>query len=409
MYNSVIVAVFVVVMLNFGSCKATRSSASEARPFKIGTHYYNGLPKWSREGHNLYFLTSVSGLGKEAFTDLAKWRLNSRPDDVEWLTSKQFIFLFRLSEVQNMVSIVRMDRDTGDNVVSILDTSQGRIFDLATHRMQAFPPFVWQSAEEVRALDAGQLYRLNRGQWKAVEGAGKYEECQDVKYEPLRTPEGSFLLFLCARRSGFLKVLSLPDGKEERIGLPEGGTPYDVAVHPRQPVFAVAVSHTWKITDPAHRIYIFERRENGWNVRTTLPTGTYLVRFVGWAGDTLCWHEISLSDPDYSGEGFFRLTDGKMERAETQRLIVGVSDTALFYSPSPIKGFVRKRGTQLWARALSNGGRDIFLLEEGQVRNADVSADGRWIAVEVRRNPSIPFADVWVMQNPLWKDEVLEK
>lgn len=354
----------------------------------------------------MYFLASVSAFGKEAFTDLARWRLHSAPDRVEWLTSGQFIFQFRPSNVSNLISLVRMNPSSGDNTVAILDLDTRIVTDLATHKQRAVSPYLWQSGDRIFALDAGRVYRLMDSRWVPVENTPSAEECQNLKYEQVHTGENMSLLFLCVRKNGFVRLYDLNTGQAQSFLLPPASEPYDISSHPHLPIVAFAVSGVWKTTEPVHRILIYELKEDEWTLRTFISTGRHLVRFVGWAGERLFWQELSLADPDYSGEGSYLLTSDTASRSKTNRLVIAVSESAFFTVPAARKYFVRKSGKQLWAESLDSSRERVLLLERGQVRHADVSPDGRWIAVEVRQDPSIPYADLWVVENPFWESEV---
>jgi hypothetical protein len=404
MFNPIIRILAILLMLTSISCIPAKMGAAESRPVRIGHAFYSGLPRWSPDGGSLLFLSSTSEFGKETQTDLARWTLHSSPSEVEWLTSREFVFHFRPSNVPNLISLVRMNVDTGDNAASVLDLERGAMTDLAVHRQRALSPYIWRSGESIFVLDSGRVYRMKDGGFVPVESGTAHEDCQNVDYEIVRSSDGKSLLFLCARKGGFVRFYDLYTGMPRPFPLAPASETYDVAVHSRSPVFALAVSEVWKDMEPGHRILIFEDPGKGWSLRASIPTGKYLVRFVGWAGDRLVWQEISLADPDYSGEGAYDLADGAVSRSSLQRLIVGVSESAVFFVPSRIRGFVRKSGTQLWAQPLTAGDARALLLDAGQVRNADVSPDGQWIAAEVRKKPAVPYAEVWVVRNPLWND-----
>jgi hypothetical protein len=386
------------------SCIPAKSGATESRPVRVGTGYYNGLPRWSLDGSSLYFLSSTSEFGKEAQTDVARWVLHSPPTEVEWLTDREFVFHLRPSNVPNLISLVRMTRETGDNVTSVLDISRGTISDIAVHKQRVFSPYVWQSGDRLFVLDSGRVYEKRDEGWVPLGAGSPPEECQNTDYERVFVPGKELLVFLCARKDGYVRLYDVSDGTGQEFPLGKATQPYDMAAHLRYPIFALAVSEVWKTTEPAHRILIYEWAAKGWNLRASIPTGPNTVRFVGWAGDVLVWQEISLIDPDFSGEGFYRLLDGKVTRSDTQRLIVGVSEGALFFVPSSIKGIVRKSGRQIWVQPVTGGREKTLLLDAGQVRNADISPDGKWIAAEVREKPFIPYAELWVIQNPLWQE-----
>ncbi len=155
--------------------------------------------------------------------------------------------------------------------------------------------------------------------------------------------------------------------------------------------FAVLVARRWKSLSPQYELAWWWKTRQG--IR---ELGIWKPFFVGQSEGRVRWMEAALDTPDVRYEVLWDVERDLVERRPADRWIWWEDGRFSVYTESLLPGFLRGPARKVVWKL--NGARtSLVRIRRGYVRWVAVSPVDYRLALEIRRRPRLPEAEIWVI------------